>query len=268
MIDHGRKSVLGIKIDAVDYDAAVVRIIASAEARRPMAVSALAVHGVMTGVLNDSHACRLNGLDLVVPDGQPVRWALNLLYGTALRDRVYGPRLTLRLCEEAARKGLPIYFYGSTEIVVALLADRLCRRFPGLQIAGCSASRFRSLTLPERSELAQTIRNSGARLLFVGLGCPRQEVFAYEMRALLDLPVVSVGAAFDYHSGAMKEPPEFVQRWGLQWLYRFAQEPRRLWRRYGLLNPLFAALLCMQKLRLWKPKPGSGIPPKADLMPG
>src|SRR5262245_39300928 len=111
VIDRGKHDVLGVLIDAVDYDAAVGRIITSAAARQPLGVSALAVHGVMTGVQDDVHRHRLNHLDVVVPDGQPVRWALNLLHGTALNDRVYGPNLMLRVCERAAVEGLPIYLY-------------------------------------------------------------------------------------------------------------------------------------------------------------
>lgn len=268
MIDHGKKSIIGIGIDAVDYEAAVARTIHAARTGSPLALTALAVHGVMTGVMDPVHAYRLNQLDLVVPDGQPVRWALNFLYGSRLADRVYGPKLTLHLCDAAAREGLPVFFYGSTETVVTKLVDRLREMYPMLRVAGHIASRFRSLTAEERREVAARIRDSGARLLFVGLGCPRQEIFAYEMRSQLDMPVISVGAAFDYHSGTMREPPEFMQRWGLQWLYRLAQEPRRLWRRYGLLNPLFLTLLCLQKLKLWRPSERKSIPPGADLMPG
>src|SRR5688572_27514599 len=124
MIDHGKKNVLGVMIDAVDYEAAVDRIIQAADEGRPYAVSALAVHGVMTGVDDDEHRYRLNHLDLVTPDGQPVRWALNLLHKTGLRERVYGPLLTLMVIEAAAEHGLPVYFYGSRpEVLDRLVAN-------------------------------------------------------------------------------------------------------------------------------------------------
>jgi exopolysaccharide biosynthesis WecB/TagA/CpsF family protein len=211
-------------------------------------VSALAVHGVMTGVDDDEHRYRLNHLDLVTPDGQPVRWALNLLHGTGLPDRVYGPTLTLKVCEAAADRGLPVYFYGSRQDVLDKLEANLQARFPALKIAGREPSRFRTTTAEEQDEIAGRIVGSGARITFVGLGCPRQEVFAYEYRDALSMPVLAVGAAFDYHAGLVEEPPAWVQRWGLQWAARLAQDPRRLWRRYVLLNPRFIYGVVRQRL--------------------
>src|SRR5947209_14687423 len=123
MIDRGKHNLLGILIDAVDYDGAVERIMRAARDHRGAAISALAVHGVMTGVLDPVHRYRLNQFDLIVPDGQPVRWALNLIHATGLRDRVYGPNLTLRVCARAAQDGVPVFFYGSTQTVL----DRMRR---------------------------------------------------------------------------------------------------------------------------------------------
>lgn len=255
MIDLGKRNVLGVLVDAVDYPAAVERTIAAAREQRPYGVSALAVHGIMTGVRDGAHRRRLNALELVTPDGQPVRWALNWLHGSALQERVYGPELTLRLCAAAAEEGLPVYFYGSRPEVLGSLRDRLQARFPALQVAGAEPSRFRRLLVAEVEELVDRIRASGARLTFVGLGCPRQEVFAYELRAALSMPVVAVGAAFDYHAGLVDEPPRWMQDRGLQWSYRLAQDPKRLWRRYLILNPDFAARLVAQKLKVWRPQP-------------
>src|SRR5205823_13604830 len=169
---------------------------AAARERRPLAVSALAVHGVMTGVLDREHRYRLNHFDLLVPDGQPVRWALNALHRARLKDRVYGPTLMLKTCERAAEEGLPIFLYGSTAEVLAELQANLLRRFPTLRVAGTMPSRFRRLSAAERDETAAAIRASGAALTFVGLGCPRQEVWAFEMREALSMPVLAVGAAF------------------------------------------------------------------------
>lgn len=268
MRDTGRKNLLGVLVDAVDYEAAVERIMDAAVDRRGFAATALAVHGVMTGVGEEGHRYRLNHFDLVTPDGQPVRWALNSLYGTELADRVYGPVLTLRVCEAAAERGLPVYFYGSTEEVLRRLVSRVQARFPKLQIAGASPSKFRNTTEREKAEIADRIRASGARITFVGLGCPRQEVFAYEYREVLRMPVLAVGAAFDYHSGTVKEPPAPIQRWGLQWAYRLAQQPRRLWRRYLLLNPAFLVLLFLQRLRVWRPDPEAVRPPVGEVLYG
>src|SRR3954463_12756060 len=194
-------------VDAIDYEAVVERIIGAAHERRSMSVSALAVHGVMTGVLDPAHRYRLNHLDLVVPDGQPVRWALNGLYKTRLTDRVYGPTLTLKLCETAAAESLPVYFYGSQPNVLYELSRNLCERFPNLKIAGSQPSRFRPLSASEKLEVAQRIVDSGAQLTFVGLGCPRQEVWAYEYRDLLPMPIIAVGAAFDFHAQTLPQAP-------------------------------------------------------------
>jgi N-acetylglucosaminyldiphosphoundecaprenol N-acetyl-beta-D-mannosaminyltransferase len=247
MIDQGVHSVLGIQVHAVDYDEAVRRILDAAKNRKPCSTSALAVHGVMTGVMDPEHAARLNALDLVVPDGQPVRWALNWLHKTTLTDRVYGPTLTLKVCEAAANEGLPIFLYGSTANVLEAFRRNLSIRFPKLHIAGLQPSQFRCLSEEEVQVAAETIRNSGARLVLVGLGCPRQEVWAYEMRDHLHIPILAVGAAFDFHAGSLPQAPHWMQKAGLEWFFRLYQEPRRLWRRYLILNPIFITRLLLQK---------------------
>lgn len=265
MIDKGQKNLLGIGISAVDYAFATQKIIESAEAGRRCATTALAVHGIITGVSDRAHRFRLNHFDLVTPDGQPVRWALNLLYGAGLKDRVYGPKLTLLVCEEAARRGTPVYFYGSTPKVLAELSRRLQEIYPGLNIVGTEPSRFRHLSVEEQIETMQRISDSGAKILFVGLGCPRQEVFTFEASQHLNMPVLAVGAAFDYHAGLLKEPPAFLQRIGLQWLYRLVQEPQRLWKRYLVTNSKFVALFVAQWLHFWKPSLNDCDSPVADV---
>lgn len=263
MISHGKRNVLGVLVDAVDYEAATEQVVAAAHERRPFALTALAVHGVMTGVLDPPHNARLNSFDLVTPDGQPVRWALNSLHGAALADRVYGPTLTLRVLARFADEGLPVYLYGSTEDTLGRLIPALERMFPALKIAGVEPSKFRPAQPGEDVEIADRIRSSGARLALVGLGCPRQEVFAYAMRPLLDMPLMAVGAAFDYHAGLLRKPPPWMQRSGLEWLWRLGLEPKRLWRRYVVLNPAYLARLAAQKTRLWKATP----PPAAEERP-
>lgn len=246
MIDRGKKSVLGVGISVVDYRGAVAAIMSAARARRAFSVSALAVHGVMTGALDATHRFRLNRLDMVVPDGQPVRWALNLLHGEKLADRVYGPTLMLRLCEAAARDGVPIYLYGSRPEVMQMLRRNLTTQFPELRIAGSSTSRFRQVDDDQNAEIIGDIAATGAGLVFVGLGCPRQEVFAFENADALSCPVVAVGAAFDFHAGTLAQAPRWMQDHGLEWLFRLRHEPRRLWRRYAVLNPLFCWNIALQ----------------------
>lgn len=268
MIAKGKRNLMGVLIDAVDYEAAVDRITAAAQARQPLAVSALAVHGVMTGVLDAEHRHRLNAFDLIVPDGQPVRWALNLLHRTGLPDRVYGPELMLRTCARAADEGLPVFLFGGTEQMLSELRDKLSQRFPRLPFAGQRASRFRRVTPSERDELVDEIRGSGAAITFVGLGCPRQEVFAYEFRERLSMPVLAVGAAFAFHAGLTPQAPRVMQRAGLEWLYRLGCEPRRLWKRYVVLNPLYLTLLGLQLTRLRRFDPAATQPPRGEVLYG
>ena len=268
MIDYGKKNVLGVRIDAVDYEAAVTKIMKAARERRSLTVSALAVHGVMTGVLDKTHRYRLNQLDLVVPDGQPVRWALNMLYKVQLPDRVYGPILTLKVCEQAAQEGTPVYLYGSKPPVLENLVKQLCSRFPDLTIAGTQTSRFRQLTAAEKMAASQEIADSGAAITLVGLGCPRQEVWIYEHREVLSMPLLAVGAAFDFHAGTLAQAPRMLQGWGLEWLYRLLREPSRLWRRYIFLNPLYLVLLALQILELRHFDPSDVIPPVQEIRYG
>lgn len=264
MTAPGKRNVLGVLVDVVDYEAATAEVIAAAQDRRSFALTALAVHGVMTGVLDRAHNARLNSFDLVTPDGQPVRWALNLLHRAGLTDRVYGPTLTLRVLARCADQGLPVYLYGSTDETLHRLVPALEHMFPALKIAGAEASKFRQVQPGEDVQIAEKIRSSGARLVLVGLGCPRQEVFAYAMRPLLDMPLMAVGAAFDYHAGLLRRPPAWMQRAGLEWLWRLGLEPKRLWRRYVILNPAYLARLAAQKTRLW---PATPPPPAADRPP-
>jgi N-acetylglucosaminyldiphosphoundecaprenol N-acetyl-beta-D-mannosaminyltransferase len=268
MIDRGKKNILGVLVDAVDYETATSRILDAARAKRGLSVSALAVHGVMTGVLNRTHCYRLNHLNLVLPDGQPVRWALNWLHRTALGERVYGPTLMLKVCERAAEHGLPIYLYGSRPDVLEALSANLRRRFPTLQIAGVSPSLFRQTSDEEKEEIVHAIHRSGAAITFVGLGCPRQETWVYEYCDVLSMPLIAIGAAFDFHAGTLRQAPEWLQEYGLEWLYRLILEPGRLWKRYLLLNPLYLALLALQASGLKRFDPASARPPEQELRYG
>ena len=267
MFNRGKGNILGVLIDAVDYEGAVEIVVRAAKEKEPAAVSALAVHGLMTGVLDHEHRFRLNHFNLLVPDGQPVRWVLNAFYDKKLQDRVYGPNLTLMICARAAKEGLPVFFYGSTPEIVTALAPALQKRFPGLVVSGVEPSRFRQLTSEEKCELVSRIRNSGAALVFVGLGCPRQEVFAYEFRDLLGLPVLAVGAAFPFLAGVLPQAPAWMQNAGLEWFYRLLREPQRLWRRYLFLNPAYLFLVALQALGLSKFST-RGRPPMRELLYG
>jgi len=267
MLGLSKRNILGILVDAVDYQGAEDAIIRAALLKQSMTVSALAVHGLMTGVLDREQKFRLNQFSLLVPDGQPVRWAINWLHHERLKDRVYGPHLTLRLCTRAAAEGLPVYFYGSTLEALAALRRSLAVRFPGLRIAGMEPSKFRRLSSAEREQLAERLRSSGAAMTFVGLGCPRQEAFVYEFRELLPMPLLAVGAAFPFLAGVIPQAPSWMQNVGLEWLFRLGAEPKRLWRRYVLLNPAYLFLIALQALKLSR-FPTEGQSPAHELLHG
>lgn len=266
-VDAGKANVLGVLVDSIDYQAAIDRVLAAARRRRPLSLTALAVHGVMTGVRDPQHQARLNAIDIVAPDGQPVRWALNLLYDRGLRDWVSGPELVGRVLCRMAAEGLPVYLYGSTTQVVDALCGSLRRAYPSLRVAGADPSAFRAVTPVGLGEIVERINGSGARLLLVGLGCPRQEVFVHAAGPLLDMPVMAVGAAFDYHAGRLRPAPRWMQRHGLAWVYRLIHEPRRLWRRYLVYNTEYLARLAAQRLGLWRPEPAAATHTPAPSIP-
>ena len=236
----------GVGVSATTYEEATEEIIAAAHARRAACVSALAVHGVMTAADDPAFAAMLNRFELVVPDGQPVRLALNWLHGAGLPDRVYGPELTLRVCARAALEGIGVFLYGSSPPVVNALAERLQARFHGLRITGHEPSLFRPLTESEDEALVRRIAESGAGIVFVGLGCPLQERFASDHRDRVSAVQVCVGAAFDFHAGTKPMAPRWMQRAALEWLFRLLHEPRRLWKRYARTNSAFVVRLARE----------------------
>ncbi|MFZ9695955.1 MAG: WecB/TagA/CpsF family glycosyltransferase [Chitinophagaceae bacterium] len=213
------------------------------------AIAALAVHGLMEGYNSPQLKTQLNSLDWVVPDGQPVRWALNIFHKAQLKKRVYGPSLMLHLVKEAADRQVPIFFYGSKLHTLQLLQQNLKKQFPSLIIAGAQEDRFREATPEEKKLDQENIIRSGAKLVFVGRGCPRQERWVAENREHIPAILVAVGAAFDFDAGTVKQAPPFLQDRGLEWLFRLVQEPGRLWKRYLITNSQFVVLF-LRKLLL------------------
>lgn len=206
-------------------------------------VTAAAVNLVMSAREQPETLAAVLGATLAVPDGMPLVWALRAL-GHRRATRVYGPDLMASYCARAAHAGTPIYLYGGRHDDNAreLLARRLRERFGGLQIAGSSAPPFRELTPAEDAYEIDQINASGAAVVWVGTGQPKQERWMHEMRPRLRPPLlVGVGAAFDFHAGLVKQAPPWMQRSGLEWSYRLYREPRRLWRRYARYNPRFVA---------------------------
>lgn len=241
--------VLGVNVSRVDYEAAVEAIINAAKERRSFGATALAVHGVMEAYRDGAFAELVNRLHLITPDGQPVRWAMNLLGARELKDRVYGPTLTLKVCERAAAKELPIFLYGSTQAVLDRLSRNLKTKVPGLIVAGMQADRFREASPEEDEQDIRTINQSGARIVLVGRGCPRQEKWVAAHIGKIQAAMIAVGAAFDFHAGTLPQAPKILQDYGLEWLFRLVNEPKRLWRRYLILNPLFVLTFSQQLIK-------------------
>jgi exopolysaccharide biosynthesis WecB/TagA/CpsF family protein len=229
----------GVGVTVTDYDDATDRIMEAARDRRSYAVSALAVHGLMEAADDAEFRAEVNRIELVTPDGQPVRWAMNAIHRAGLDDRVYGPDLTWRVIEASAAGGVGIFLFGSTQETCDAFAAEITRRYPSAVISGIQADRFRDATPEEDAADVDRINASGAGVVLVGRGCPRQEKWVSHHRGRVHAAMLAVGAAFDYGAGNLTSPPGWVQRTGLQWLYRLIQEPGRLWRRYLYTNSRF-----------------------------
>ncbi|CAB4344148.1 unannotated protein [freshwater metagenome] len=205
------------------------------------------VHLVMLAQEDSELAAAVRGADFVVPDGQPLVWSVTALGGKGA-SRVYGPDLMLEACRRAAETGTKIYLFGGRDsAALDLLSATLRKRLPGLQIVGAEAVPFRRATEAEEATSIEKINASGAEIVWVGTGQPRQELWMARMRPHLDAQIlVGVGAAFDFHSGLVPQAPTLLQEAGLEWAFRLVQEPRRLWRRYLVYNPRFISQFLRQ----------------------
>ncbi len=242
------KNIVGSNIHATSYTLAAERIIEWSGPRVTHRVHAANVHMVMEAVDDPAFREVVNTADLVTPDGMPLVWALKLL-GVPDAERVYGPTLTLKVCAAAALEGIPIGLYGGTPESLEEFKAFLYHEFPGIRIVCAIAPPFRPPTAEEDAADTQQILDSGARILFVGIGCPKQEWWMYHHRDRLPLVMLGVGAAFDFHSGRVKQAPAAMQGMGLEWLFRLIMEPRRLWKRYARQNPRFVWMFGRQLLR-------------------
>ena len=244
-----KRDLFGVNVSRAMYDDAEQAVMAAAHRREPAVVTHLPVHGLVTAAMNASYRQRVNAFDLIAADGQPVRWAMNLFHKAGLSDRLYGPELMLRLCRRAAREGISVYLYGSTPPVVERLRERLRVHCADLQIVGCEAPPFRPLTPEEDEAVVQRINDSRAGLVFIGLGLPKQDHFAFEHKGRIKAVQLCVGAAFDFHAGNKRMAPSWMQKRGLEWAFRLCQEPGRLWRRYLTTNVLFLGLVGWRMVR-------------------
>ncbi len=183
----------------------------------------------------------VNEADLVTPDGMPLVCMMRLK-GARHQQRVYGPTLMLHVLNEAARQKIPVGFYGGAPEVLDALIERMRARYEGLNITFSCSPPFREMTLEEDAKVIEQFNQSGARILFVGLGCPKQEIWMAEHRGKVHAVMLGVGAAFDFHAGTKRQAPAWMQSVGLEWLFRLYTEPHRLWKRYLYHNPRFAIL--------------------------
>jgi N-acetylglucosaminyldiphosphoundecaprenol N-acetyl-beta-D-mannosaminyltransferase len=237
-----------MRVDATAYGRASSDILAWAEAGQSRYVCIASVNNVMVARRDPAFLRLTNEADLVTPDGMPLVWALRWL-GVPTARRVRGTDLAVTVLERAAESGVPVGLFGGEPAVLEALVDRIRSRWPGLDVAYSYSPPFQPLTAEEDERILRDISASGARILLVALGCPKQEAWMAARRGKVPAVMVGVGAAFDFLSGAKKQAPQAMQRMGLEWLFRLLTEPRRLWRRYFTQNPVFMALLALQVVR-------------------
>ena len=238
---------LGMRVDATSYGDASWRVARWAREGRSAYVCVATVHMVMEAFDSPEFRRVVNGADLVTPDGRPLVWALRSL-GVKGATQVRGTDLTTHVVERAAREGIPVGLYGGTPELLKTFVRILESRYPGVRVVCRIAPPFRPLTPKEDESVTQEIVSSGARILFVGIGCPKQERWMEAHKGRIPAVMLGVGAAFDFHTGRVRQAPGWLQVAGLEWLFRLLMDPGRLWKRYAKHNPRFLALFSVQLL--------------------
>ena len=238
-------NVLDLNVARSNYNEVVDKCVAWAKDGKSHCLTFAAVHMVMEGHDKPEYRAKLNSLDMVNPDGMPVVWALRVL-GHRDATRVYGPDATVHLLTAAQKQGIPVGFYGGSEETLAKLVTEVKKNYSGINIAYAVSPPFRKLTAEEDDQIVKDINASGARFIFVGLGCPKQEEWMVSHRDRIPAVLLAVGAAFDFLAGTKPQAPRWMMRNGLEWVFRLASEPRRLAGRYFKHNPRFVALVFRQ----------------------
>ena len=244
-------SVIGLSVDSTSYSRATNSVINWAIRSESRYVCIANVHMIMMSQDSLNFRKVVNAADLVTPDGMPLVWMLRLK-GKLNQPRVYGPTLMLHVLKSAACEGIAVGFYGGTPTLLDSLIKRMQARYANLKVAFSFSPPFQPMGLQEDESIIEQINQSGTRILFVGLGCPKQEIWMAEHRGKVQAVMLGVGAAFDFHSGSKLQAPTWMQRIGLEWLFRLLTEPRRLWRRYFYHNPRFLVLAIADLLGLIK----------------
>jgi N-acetylglucosaminyldiphosphoundecaprenol N-acetyl-beta-D-mannosaminyltransferase len=240
--------ILGVNVKASNYQELIDRSLAWAKHGESKAVCFSTVHMLMEAHDDPKYRVTLNQMDIVNADGMPLVWSLHAL-GEPDATRVYGPDATVVLLQVAQDTDIPVAFYGGSEQTLEALVAEVRRRYPALKIVFTLSPPFRPLTEAEDEEITAQIANSGARMVFVGLGCPKQERWVVEHRGRIPAVLFAVGAAFDFLAGTKAQAPRWMMRSGLEWVFRFVTEPRRLAGRYLKHNPRFVALILRQLMR-------------------
>jgi len=246
-----RKALLLNEVNVTSYAAAAKMVVDWSGNSESRYVCIANVHVLMEAYDSPDFRSVLNHADLVTPDGVPLVWLMRLK-GQRAQQRVYGPTLMLRVLEAAAQNSVPVGFYGGTPDVLRSLVKRMQGRFDGLNAAFAVSPPFAEMSNQEDADLVEQINRSGIRILFVGLGCPKQEIWMAQHRGRVNAVMLGVGAAFDFHAGVKPQAPPWVQGIGLEWLFRLSTEPRRLWKRYLYHNPRFVALAIADLLGLMR----------------
>jgi N-acetylglucosaminyldiphosphoundecaprenol N-acetyl-beta-D-mannosaminyltransferase len=239
------RNVLGMRVDATSYEDASQRVVQWAHEGRSAYVCVASVHMVMEAFDTEAFRQVVNGADLITPDGRPLVWALKAL-GVKRASQVRGTDLTAHVIERAARENVPIGLYGGTSELLESFVRILKARFPEIRVVCKIAPPFRPLTDEEDEAVTQQIAASGSRIVFVGIGCPKQEKWMVAHKGRVPAVMLGVGAAFDFHTGRVRQAPRWMQTAGLEWVFRLMSDPRRLWKRYAKHNPRFVGLFLLQ----------------------
>jgi len=246
----GGVNILGVQVSPLNLQTSADQINAWIRTRTPAYVCVTGVHGIMEANRDPQLLAMHNQAGMVTPDGMPLVYLCRLA-GFNKSGRVYGPDLMDEMCRQSLQLGHRHFLYGTTPETLAELSKRLSLKYPGLQIAGSYSPPFRPLDKEESLEIAARINETNPDIVWVGLSTPKQERWMAEHRGLLRAPVlIGVGAAFDFHAGKVRQAPRWIQPLCLEWLFRLAVEPRRLWRRYLYNNPRFLVGLLLQWLHL------------------
>lgn len=247
LVARRTSQVLGTPIDVMDWELAISRIQKWAHNRDSRYVCICNTHSIVTATQASKFGDMVRQADMATPDGAPVAWMLRRA-GFLGQQRINGPDLMWKYCEQTAGSGESIYLYGGTDETLLALQQKLKKAFPSLNIAWAYSPPFRELAADEDAAVVDAINNSGAGVVWVGLGCPKQENWMASHRGQVHAVMIGVGAAFDYHAGTISRAPLWMQRLGLEWFHRLCSEPRRLWKRYLVTNTLFVLLALRQLL--------------------